>query len=100
MLNHVGQTEYEAGLGGGERMAAPGAKKALCINQEVGNVALDQHCQGSPGAMKKAGGIVSGRAVQLAAPVDAQRRIPAPLTADPSIDSILALGPTGAAPAL
>ncbi|MEA2514341.1 MAG: simple sugar transport system substrate-binding protein, partial [Thermomicrobiales bacterium] len=35
VMVHVGQTEYEAGLGGGERMAAAGAKNALCINQEV-----------------------------------------------------------------
>src|SRR4051794_20345952 len=28
VLNHVGQTEYEAGFGGGEQMAAAGAKKA------------------------------------------------------------------------
>ena len=46
VLAHIGQTEYEAGFGGGQRMAAAGATNALCINQEVGNVALDLRCQG------------------------------------------------------
>jgi simple sugar transport system substrate-binding protein len=32
-------------------MAAAGAKNALCVNQEVGNVALDQRCQGFTDAM-------------------------------------------------
>ncbi|HMA36044.1 MAG TPA: substrate-binding domain-containing protein, partial [Chloroflexia bacterium] len=41
ILTHVGQTEYEAGLGGGTKMAAAGVKSALCINQEVGNAGLD-----------------------------------------------------------
>ncbi len=43
---HVGQTEYEAGLGGGKKMKEAGVTKAICINQEVGNVALDLRCKG------------------------------------------------------
>ncbi len=46
VLVHVGQTEYEAGLGAGKKMKAAGVTKALCVNQEVGNVALDLRCQG------------------------------------------------------
>src|SRR5690606_14110148 len=42
---HVGQTEYEAGLGGGKRMKEAGVTKAICVNQEVGNVALDLRCE-------------------------------------------------------
>ncbi|MEJ5249828.1 MAG: sugar ABC transporter substrate-binding protein, partial [Caldilinea sp.] len=100
VLNHVGQTEYEAGYGGGERMAAAGAKKAICVNQEVGNVALDLRCQGFTDAMAAAGASVSVLAVELADPVDAQQRITAALQGDPEVDSILTLGPTGAAPAI
>ena len=51
VLVHVGQTEYEAGFGGGERMAAAGVTQAICINQEVGNVALDLRCQGFADAL-------------------------------------------------
>ena len=100
ILNHVGQTEYEAGFGGGERMAAAGATKALCVNQEVGNVALDLRCQGFADAMAESGGTVDVVAVDLADPVDSQQRIGAAVTANPDVDSILALGPTGAAPTL
>ncbi len=100
VLNHVGQTEYEAGLGGGERMAAAGAKKALCVNQEVGNAALDLRCQGFTDAMTKAGGTVTVIPVQLSDPTAAQQAIAAAISADPTVDSILTLGPTGAAPAL
>jgi len=100
ILVHVGQTEYEAGLGGGERMAASGAKNALCVNQEVGNAALDLRCKGFTDSMTKAGGKVEVLAVDLANPTDAQSRIQAALTSKPDVDSILTLGPTGSAPAL
>lgn len=100
IMIHVGQTEYEAGYGGGERMAAEGAKTALCVNQEVGNAALDLRCQGFTDAMKEAGGTVEVLAVELADPTAAQQKISAALTANPDIDSIMALGPTGSTPAL
>jgi len=100
ILTHVGQTEYEAGFGGGERMAAAGATTALCVNQEVGNVALDLRCEGFTDAMAEAGASVEVLAVDLADPIDAQQRILAALTSNPDVDGILTLGPTGAAPAL
>jgi simple sugar transport system substrate-binding protein len=99
-MAHIGQTEYEAGYGGGERMAAAGAKKALCVNHEVGNVGLDLRCQGFTDAMTAAGGSVEVLAVDLADPTDAANRIGAALTADESIDALLALGPGSALPAL
>ena len=45
-LMHVGQEEYVAGKGAGERMKADGVKKAVCINQEVGNAGLDARAKG------------------------------------------------------
>jgi simple sugar transport system substrate-binding protein len=101
VLTHVGQTEYEAGLGGGSRMAAAGAKNALCVNQEVGNAALDARCQGFTDGFKKGGGDnVTVLAVDLANPTESQQRIQAALSSDSTIDSVMTLGPTGAAPAL
>ena len=97
---HVGQTEYEAGLGGGERMAEAGVTKALCVNQEVGNVALDLRCQGFTDGITAAGGTVEVLAVEITDPTGAQQAIEAALTADPEINGILTLGPTGAAPAI
>jgi simple sugar transport system substrate-binding protein len=100
VLAHIGQTEYEAGFGGGQRMAEAGATNALCVNQEVGNVALDLRCQGFTDAMEEAGGTAEVLAVDLADPTGSQNRISAAITANPDIDSVFTLGPTGASPAL
>ena len=100
LLTHVGQTEYEAGFGGGQRMAEAGVTSALCVNQEVGNAGLDARCQGFTDAMTQAGGTVEVLAVDLADPTGSQQRIEAALAADESINGVLALGPTGALPAL
>jgi simple sugar transport system substrate-binding protein len=100
VLVHVGQTEYEAGYGGGQRMAAAGIKKAICVNQEVGNSALDQRCEGFAAALGESGISSSVIAVDLADPTDAQQRVMGALQADPDVDGVLTLGPTGASPTL
>ena len=100
VMTHIGQTEYEAGQGGGERMAAAGAKHAICVNQEVGNVALDLRCNGFSDAMSQHGANVDVLGVNLSDPTDSQQRIQAAISADASVDGVLTLGPTGAAPAL
>jgi simple sugar transport system substrate-binding protein len=100
VLAHVGQPEHEAGYQGGERLAAAGARRALCVNHEVGNMALDLRCRGLEDAMADAGGTVSVLAVDLTDPEDAQQRVRGALAADPSIDGLLALGTTGAEPTL
>jgi simple sugar transport system substrate-binding protein len=100
ILTHVGQTEYEAGLGGGQRMAEAGVTQALCVNQEVGNVALDLRCQGFTDAITEAGGTVEVLSIEISDPTGAAQAIEAALTADPEINGILTLGPTGAAPAM
>jgi len=100
VLAHVGQTEYEAGFAGGERLAAAGVRRALCINHEVGNDALDQRCAGLSDALARNGGSATVLGVTLADPVDTEQRIGNALRADTSIDGMLALGPAGADPAL
>ena len=100
VMVHIGQTEYEAGYGGGQRMAAAGVSKAICVNQEIGNAALDQRCQGFADALAESGIDSSVVAVDLADPTDAQQRVMGTLTADPDVDGILTLGPTGASPTL
>jgi len=98
LITHVGQTEFEAGVGAGERMAAEGVTNTLCVNQEVGNAALDLRCEGFAEGL---GGVPSEViAVDLSDPASSQATIEAALSADPSVDGILTLGPTGAAPAL
>lgn len=100
VLAHIGQTEYEAGFGGGQRMVAAGVTNALCVNQEVGNVGLDLRCQGFGDALAEAGATSTVLAVDLADPTGTENRIAAALAEDATINGILTLGPTGAAPAL
>jgi simple sugar transport system substrate-binding protein len=100
ILTHVGQTEFEAGQGGGTQMSMAGVKHALCVNQEVGNAALDLRCNGFKDTMTQGGATVDVLAVDLANPTDSQQRVSAAVQADPTVDGILTLGPTGAEPAL
>lgn len=96
-LTHVGQTELIAGEGAGERLAEEGVDNALCINQEVGNVALDERCEGFEQGL---GGQVEVVAVPLDNPTDAQAKIETAIGQNPDLNGMLALGPAGAEPAL
>ena len=100
VLTHVGQTEFEAGVGGGERMAEAGVTTAICANQEVGNASLDARCDGFTQAMEEAGGTVEVLEIDLNDPDGSQARIESALSANEEIDGVFTLGPTGAAPAL
>ena len=101
VLVHIGQTEEQAGIGGGQKMGAAGVKHALCINQEVGNAALTLRCKGFQEGLSQAdGGTVKVIGVNLSNPTQTQQTVEAALQHDPSIDGILTLGPTGATPTI
>lgn len=100
VLVHIGQTEEQAGIGGGQKMGAAGVKHALCVNQEVGNAALALRCKGFKEGLAQTGGTVTEIGVNLSNPTQTQQTIEAALQHDPTIDGILTLGPTGATPAL
>jgi simple sugar transport system substrate-binding protein len=95
VLRHVGQTEYEAGLGGGRRAAELGASRGLCINHEVGNVALDLRCEGFADGL---GGPVEVLAVGTD-PIEIRNAVIAAMR-DEDIDAVLATGPVGGIPTL
>ena len=97
---HVGQTEFQAGLGAGERFKAAGVKNAVCFNQEVGNQALTLRCNGffqGMGLAEGAGQVLTGK---ISDPAGMQAAMAAALQTDPTIDGILTLGPSVAGPAL
>jgi simple sugar transport system substrate-binding protein len=100
VLAHIGQTEYEAALRAGEQLAAAGVTRALCVNHEVGNVALDRRCDGLRDALARLGGTSRTLAVNLADPDDTQQRLASALASDAAIDGILALGIPVAEPTL
>jgi simple sugar transport system substrate-binding protein len=98
---HVGQTEFQAGLGAGERFKAAGVKNAVCFNQEVGNQALTLRCNGFFTGLGLAdpnqGKVLTG---QISDPAAMQATIEAAIKADSTIDGVLTLGPSVAVPAL
>jgi simple sugar transport system substrate-binding protein len=95
-LMHVGQEEYIAGKGAGERMKAEGVKKAVCVNQEVGNAGLDARAKGFKDGL---GGDVEILAVGMDF-TQTRNAFSGYLQKNPNIEGILALGPTGAEPVL
>jgi len=100
VLVHIGQTEEQAGIGGGQKMGAAGVKHALCVNQEVGNAALELRCKGFKEGLAQTGGTITEIGVNLSNPTQTQQTIEAALQHNPSIDGIMTLGPTGASPAI
>ena len=86
-LLHVGQDEYEAGKTAGEKLKEMGGKKGLCVNQEVGNVGLDQRCKGFTDGF----GAVTVVPASLD-PGEVVSKVKAALSTDPAVDTILGLG--------
>ena len=90
-VTHVGQTEFVAGQGAGERFNALGASKVLCGRQEQGNVGLEERCDGLADTFN---GEVVSEFIGLDANPDEQRAtISSRLIADESIDAVLGVGP-------
>ena len=91
VLLHVGQEEKEAGKLAGEKLGKMGGTKAICINHEVGNVSLDQRCEGFAEGF-------GGRLTVLPTsndPAEVEAKVRAALDSDPDIDTILSLGSPG-----
>jgi simple sugar transport system substrate-binding protein len=84
---HVGQDEYETGKRVGERLRVEGARKPVCVNQEVGNTALDARCKGVEDGF--------GAAVPVLPtgidPQEVRSRISAALAGDKTIDAVVTL---------
>lgn len=97
VLAYVGQTEYEAGVEAGNRMADEGVTNAICINQDVGVSTLEQRCDGFT---KGLGGNVQSVAVDVTNPEDAQARIENFLKQNQNVNGVLGLGSTAGEAAL
>ncbi len=96
-LLHVGQSEFDAGKIAGAELASMGGSNAICINQEVGNVALDLRCAGFAEGF---GGNVTILPVTMD-PAEITAKVKAAMETDASIDTILSLGAsTAGEPAL
>ncbi len=92
-LTHIGQTEFVAGQGAGEKFNAAGAKKVLCVIHEEANIGLEQRCDGLTDTFK---GEVERFNVATTGVRDVAGTVSAiqnKLIADPSIDAVLSLNP-------
>jgi simple sugar transport system substrate-binding protein len=87
-LLHVGQDELDAGKAAGAKLKEMGGKVGLCVNHEVGNVALDLRCKGFTEGF---GGKVTVLPVSND-PAEIRSKVKAALASDSSIDTVLALG--------
>jgi simple sugar transport system substrate-binding protein len=93
VLAHVGQPEERAGLAAGRRLARAGVRRALCLNQQVGNTGLDARCTGLGRAMRAVGGSSRVMGIDDQSP-DTPRRIGAAVAAG-HFDGVLATNATG-----
>ncbi len=97
ILRHIGQTEYEAGLGAGKRFAAAGGTKGVCISHEQGNLALDLRCKGFADGFGGPTEMISSTtsdASELYSLLDSY------LSNNPDTDTVLAVGPQPGEPAI
>jgi simple sugar transport system substrate-binding protein len=90
-LTHVGQTEFIAGQGAGQRFNDAGVQHVFCGRQEESNVGLTERCDGLKDTFN---GTVTDEFVGLDADQTAQiNSIKATMEADDSIDGFLGVGP-------
>jgi simple sugar transport system substrate-binding protein len=98
VLAHVGQPEHRAGLVAGRRLAGAGVRRALCVNQQIGNLGLDARCAGLAEAMRAVGGRSTVIGVDDMSP-QTPKRLAAAIARD-DIDGVLTLNSTTATEAL
>ena len=96
-LTYYGQTEEEAGIAAGERMADAGIKNALCVNHQQGQLTLDTRCEGFDQGV---GGNVKQIAVDGSDPTAMRSGMETALRQNPEVEGLLTLGPEAAAQAL
>jgi simple sugar transport system substrate-binding protein len=90
-FTHIGQDEFQAGQGAGEKFNEAGATKVLCAKQEQTNVGLDARCAGLEDTFE---GEVIAEFVELDQDLAKQQAaLKAKLDADPSIDGVFGTGP-------
>ncbi len=99
-LTHVGQTEFVAGQGAGEKFNEAGATKVLCVIHEEGNIGLEERCDGLTDTF-------SGEVERFNVATTGTRDLAGTLAAiqdklisDDSIDAVMTLNPDVAGAAL
>ena len=93
-IMHVGQPEYDAGLGGGKKTASLGGSNGVCFNHEAFNTALLDRCQGFADGLGE-----DLNMVEISKDFnDIKNTVSAYLTSNPDIGAVMGVGPTGCDP--
>jgi simple sugar transport system substrate-binding protein len=97
-IMHVGQPEYDAGKGAGEKAKAAGVKSFLCVNHYATNPASFDRCRGFADAIG-----VDFKPATLDTgddPTQVEAKVSAYLRNHPDAQAVLALGPSSAHPSM
>jgi len=86
---YFGQDERLAGVTAGEKLTTDGAKKALCVIQEQGQVALEARCAGVTQGFKGQTELLNVNSKDMPS---VEATITAKLQQDPAIDHVVTLG--------
>lgn len=90
-FTHIGQDEFTAGAGAGEKFNEAGAKVLLCAKQEQTNTGLDARCDGAKSTFK--GTFLDPITTSGDASGKQQADMKAAIDADPTIDAVFGVGP-------
>ncbi|MEQ1899282.1 MAG: sugar ABC transporter substrate-binding protein [Devosia sp.] len=94
-ITFIGENPYLMGKRGGEKAAAAGVKKGICVNQIAANPVLEQRCQGYIDGVTEGGGtatMVTLPSEDIGNDQKVISSIAALLQADPAIDAVMTLG--------
>ena len=98
-LMHIGQAEETAGRKAGQKMKAMGVKEAIILDQEIGNVALEQRIKGFRAGFEGPFHHVQVLTVKMIFE-QCQDTLRDYLQQNEAVDGVMALGPIAAEPAL
>jgi simple sugar transport system substrate-binding protein len=90
-FTHIGQDEFTAGAGAGEKFNEAGAKVLLCAKQEQTNTGLDARCDGAKSTFS--GTFLDPITTSGDASGKQQADIKAALDSNPDVDAVFGTGP-------
>jgi len=97
-LTYLGMDEFQGGYQSGQRMAAAGATRGVCINHQVGHAGLDARCRGFTEAFTEKGLTAEVLGIKGEDAAQSQTTISDFYAANPDVNAFLTLGPSGANP--
>lgn len=97
-LMYVGQPEYDAGFAAGQRAAGDGIGSFLCVNHYINSPSSTERCQGFADGL----GVELGNQMIDSGqdPAEVKNKVLAYLSANPTTEAVLTLGPTSADPTI